>query len=117
MELNEDDQDKYLEEASQNVKQQAFYMKRAMDNNDLKQALKFSSEMLRELRTALLTPKNYYELYMKVFDELRYLESFFSEVHRNGTPMVELYEMVQSCGNVLPRLYLLTTVGSVYIKV
>ena len=66
MELNEDDQDKYLEEASQNVKQQAFYMKRAMDNNDLKQALKFSSEMLRELRTALLTPKNYYELYMQV---------------------------------------------------
>jgi hypothetical protein len=41
---------------------------------------------------------------MKVFDELRYLEGFFAEVHRHGTPMVELYEMVQSCGNVLPRL-------------
>ena len=28
----------------------------------------------------------------------------------------ELYEQVQSCGMVLPRLYLLITVGSVYIK-
>jgi vacuolar protein sorting-associated protein 35 len=115
-EINEDDQDKYLEEATQTVKQQAFYMKRAIDQSDLKQALKCSSEMLRELRTSLMTPKNYYELFMKVFDELRWLENYFAEVHRNGKPMVELYEMVQSCGNVLPRLYLLITVGSVYIQ-
>ena len=91
-------------------------MKRAIDQSDLKQALKCSSEMLRELRTSLMTPKNYYELFMKVFDELRWLENYFAEVHRNGKPMVELYEMVQSCGNVLPRLYLLITVGSVYIQ-
>ena len=29
--------------------------------------------------------------------------------------MLELYELVQHAGNVLPRLYLLLTVGSVYI--
>lgn len=29
---------------------------------------------------------------------------------------MELYEKVQSCGNVLPRLYLLVTVAGVYIK-
>jgi vacuolar protein sorting-associated protein 35 len=113
---DEAEQTKYLEEAAQTVKLQAFHMKRSMDNSDLKQALKFASEMLRELRTALLTPKNYYELYMRVFDEMRCLEGFFAEMNRSGTPMVDLYQMVQSCGNVLPRMYLLVTVGSVYIK-
>lgn len=112
----EDDQGKLLETATKNVKEQAFYMKRAMDQNDLKQALNFAKEMLRELKTSALTPRNYYDLYMKVLDELRYLEEFFMTLQRNGTPMSELYEQVQSCGMVLPRLYLLTTVGSVYIK-
>lgn len=30
--------------------------------------------------------------------------------------MSELYELVQYAGNIVPRLYLLVTVGSVYIK-
>ena len=30
--------------------------------------------------------------------------------------MVELYELVQHAGNIVPRLFLLITVGSVYIK-
>jgi hypothetical protein len=38
----------------------------AQDNDDLKATLTHASDMLRELRTGLLTPKNYYELYMKV---------------------------------------------------
>jgi len=37
-------------------------------------------------------------------------------MHKSGKPVVELYERVQSCGNVLPRLYLLITVAGVYIK-
>jgi len=78
--------------------------------------LTHASDMLRELRTGLLTPKSYYELYMKVLDELRYLEDYFTGLQKQGKPVVELYEKVQSCGNVLPRLYLLITVAGVYIK-
>ena len=37
---------------------------------------------------------------------------FLSLRHYN----TELYELVQHAGNILPRLYLLITVGSVYIK-
>lgn len=86
------------------------------DNDDLKGTLTHASDMLRELRTGLLTPKSYYELYMKVLDELRYLEDYFTGLQKQGKPVVELYEKVQSCGNVLPRLYLLITVAGVYIK-
>lgn len=112
----DDEQTRHVDEAIKNVKEQAFYMKRAMDGNNLKLALEHATNMLRELRTALLTPKNYYELYMRVLDEMRELEEFFNTYHRSGKPMVELYEQVQSCGNVLPRLYLLCCVGGVYIQ-
>ena len=53
---------------------------------------------------------------MKVLDEMRYLEEYFTNLQKQGKPVMELYEQVQSCGNVLPRLYLLITVGAVYIK-
>ncbi len=60
-------------------------MKRSMDQSDLKQALNYAKEMLKELRSPDLTPRNYYELYMKVLDELRYLEEFFLSLTRQGT--------------------------------
>jgi vacuolar protein sorting-associated protein 35 len=47
--------------------------------------------------------------------ELRHLEAYISSEHKRGRRMLELYELVQHAGNVLPRLYLLLTVGSVYI--
>ena len=46
------------------VKQYAFYMKRALDDNNLREALKQASLMLGELRTTALSPQKYYELYM-----------------------------------------------------
>ena len=68
-----------LKESTKSVIKEAFYMKRAMDQEDVRLALKHASQMLGELRTSLLSPMNYYELYMKVCDELMYLEMFFRE--------------------------------------
>ena len=44
------------------------------DEDNLREALRFSAAMLGELRTSLLTPQKYFELYMQAFDELRHLE-------------------------------------------
>ena len=81
----------------------------------MKTALDHATEMLRELRTSQLTPKYYYELYMKVLDEMRELEEYVSSLQRHGSKIVDLYERVQACSHVLPRLYLLCCVGGVYI--
>jgi vacuolar protein sorting-associated protein 35 len=106
-----------LKESIRNVMRSAFQMKRAMDQEDLSQALKFAAEMLGELRTSLLSPLNYNELYMKARDELMYLDMFFRDLVESGKEdVVALYQRVQSCGNVLPRLYLLFCVGGIYIK-
>ncbi|KAA8547524.1 hypothetical protein F0562_003953 [Nyssa sinensis] len=111
-----EDEDKWLAAGIAGLQQNAFYMHRALDSNNLKDALKYSAQMLSELRTSRLSPHKYYELYMRAFDELRKLEIFFKEETRRGCAIIDLYELVQHAGNILPRLYLLCTVGSVYIK-
>jgi vacuolar protein sorting-associated protein 35 len=77
--------------------------------------LKCASTMLGELRTGLLSPKSYYELYMAVTDELRFLELHLLDEFKKGHKVTDLYELVQYAGNIVPRLYLLITVGLVYI--
>jgi vacuolar protein sorting-associated protein 35 len=111
-----EDEDKWLTAGIAGLQQNAFYMHRALDSNNLRDALKYSAQMLSELRTSRLSPHKYYELYMRAFDELRKLEMFFKEEANRGCSTIELYELVQHAGNILPRLYLLCTVGSVYIK-
>jgi vacuolar protein sorting-associated protein 35 len=113
--VTDEDQTKILEEAKSVVKTQAFYMKRCLDSNNLMDALKHASNMICELRTSLLSPRNYYSLYIEAFDQLRYLEQYLLE-EKHGKRMSDLYELVQYAGNILPRLYLLVTVGSAYIK-
>eukprot|EP00741_Cyanophora_paradoxa_P007085 tig00001086_g6856.t1 len=112
----EEEQDKLLNDASMVVKSSAYHMKKALDQNKLKDALKHASAMLSELRTGSMSPKNYYDLYMKVFNELSYLEQYFREANKSGTRMIDLYELVQHATQIIPRLYLLITVGSVYIR-
>jgi vacuolar protein sorting-associated protein 35 len=82
----------------------------------LMDALKHASAMLTELRTSLLSPKSYYELYMCVNDKLRHLEMYLIEEFKGGRKLADLYELVQYAGNIIPRLYLLITVGLVYMR-
>lgn len=111
-----EEQEKLLDEALSLVKVQAFQMKRCLDKSKLMDGLKHASTMLGELRTSLLSPKSYYELYMAITDELRHLELYLLDEFQKGRKVADLYELVQYAGNIVPRLYLLITVGLVYIK-
>lgn len=53
---------------------------------------------------------------MLVFQELQHLLAFFSDKSRHGRRLADLYETVQHAGNIVPRLYLLVTVGVAFIK-
>ena len=113
---NEEQQEKLLDESLGIVKVQSFQMKCCLDKGKLMEALKHASNMLSELRTSLLSPKSYYELYMSVTDQLRHLELYLVDEFQRGRKMADLYELVQYAGNIIPRLYLLVTVGLVYMK-
>lgn len=91
-------------------------MKLAIDNDRMMDALNHASSMLNQLRTSNLSPKQYYELYINLTDELRHLVIFLTDQFRNGKKLADLYELVQHAGNIIPRLYLLITVGYVYMK-
>lgn len=86
------------------------------DKNDLKDVLKHAALMVGELRTSSLTPKVYYELYMYVFDNLGTLESYFMQLARGGTECRDIYNAVQQAAHILPRMYLMVTAGSVYVR-
>ncbi len=53
---------------------------------------------------------------MAICDELRHLELFLLDEFQKGRKVADLYELVQYAGNIVPRMYLLITVGLVYIK-
>ncbi|KAG2444706.1 hypothetical protein HXX76_001450 [Chlamydomonas incerta] len=111
-----DEQQRILQEASTAIKRNAFHMRKAIEDDNMRDSLKHAAAMLGELRTSQLQPQKYYELYMLAFDQLSYLESFFADERGKGRAYAELYELVQHAGNVLPRLYLMVAVGCLYIK-
>ena len=53
---------------------------------------------------------------MSVFDALRHLSVYLRESHPVNH-LADLYELVQYAGNIVPRLYLMITVGTVYMGI
>lgn len=113
-----DESSRALGDALNVVKVQSVQLRRHLDTDQIMDALKSASTMIGELRSSVLAPKHYYELYMAVFDALRHLSVYLYDVHVSGKHhLADLYELVQYCGNIVPRLYLMITVGSVYMSV
>jgi vacuolar protein sorting-associated protein 35 len=105
-----------LAEHLESVRQQAALLKKSVDSNNYKEAVRHAAQLLGELRTGWLSPKTYYELYLEVFSHLSFLEVYFMQLQRGGMAMSELFVHVQHAGTVLVRLYLLITAGSAYLK-
>lgn len=53
---------------------------------------------------------------MAVFDALRHLSVYLRDNHPVNH-LADLYELVQYAGNIIPRLYLMITVGTVYMSI
>ena len=100
----ETEQTKYLDEAREVVKREAFNMQRCLDKGELMEGLRHATEMLNQLRTSVLMPKSYYELYMMVTMELTHLNMYMSGEFIKENKIADLYELVQHAGNIVPRL-------------
>ncbi|GMT14755.1 hypothetical protein PFISCL1PPCAC_6052, partial [Pristionchus fissidentatus] len=114
--LGSGDQEAQLEEALKVVRREAFEMKRWLDRERLIDALKHAQTMLGELKTNTLSPKFYYRLYIDSTNELQHLESFLTDLAQRGKCPLELYENVQYAQSIVPRLYLMITIGVVHMK-
>lgn len=111
----EEDQERYLFEAQAHLKDQSYMITKCIEESDLRRLLKETSLMLCELKTSLLSPKNYYSIWTEVFKEVGAVETHFNEEIRRGRKPKEIYEAVQQASNLIPRLYLMIIAGSCYI--
>ena len=110
------DQEKALDSAVKNVKRQQYHIYMTIQQNNLRFCLKQTFIMLCELRADQLSAKNYFQLFNAVYDEMKKVEDYMKlEISRGRRPE-DIYESVQQCRLVIPRLYLTIAAGGVYIE-
>ena len=115
-------QTRILTDCTRKVQEHSYYMKQAMDRNDLPTVLERASFMVGELgegSSGMLSPKNYYELHMRALDDIPNVEEYFKSLTGGEMPRMnaaELYACVQYCPRVLSRLYLVIAAGSVLMR-
>jgi hypothetical protein len=115
-------QSRILADCTRRVQEHAYFMKQAMDKDDLSNVLDRAAQMIGELSDSTsgsLSPKNYYELYMRALDDMPSLEEYFLNLaasDSNPFTMKDIYEFVQYCPKVLSRLYLQISAGSALIR-
>ena len=112
----EDEQERYLDRGLKRIKAQSFHINTSIDKRSLRQCLRETYVMLNELRIDQLTPKNYYNLFTAIFDEMMVVENFFKEQIKRGRKVRDLYDLVQEAKNVIPRLYLMISVGGLIME-
>ncbi|CAI5756482.1 unnamed protein product [Candida verbasci] len=121
MQLSNNERKQILQTCINNIKHQSNLMKSNLNDNKLLQALKHCSNFLNELRSNNLTPKQYYEIYMLVFDSLGILSSYLiggsNSKQSNSVFLADLYEIVQYSGNIIPRLYMMINIGTTYMAI
>ena len=75
------------------------------DEDNLREALRYSAAMLGELRTSQLTPQKYFELYMQTFTELQHLEvcliSLFIQILQTFAVVMDACTGLVLCTDVL----------------
>ena len=112
----EETKDLNLEKGLKKIKEQSFHINSAIEKNNLRQCLKEAYTMLCELRTNELSPKNYYNLYASCVDVMLTIKNYMIEEINRGRRLIDLYDDVQQAQHVIPRLYLMITVGTIYIE-
>ena len=114
--ISEKEQDKLLSKSLKKIKEQTYFINNTISQNKLRQCLKESFILLNELRINNLTPKRYYNLYISVFDQMLNIKNYLTEELSKGRLLIDLYDKVQQAKNVIPRIYLMITVGSIYME-
>ncbi|KAK6457986.1 vacuolar protein sorting-associated protein 35 [Scheffersomyces xylosifermentans] len=81
------------------INHQSNLMKQCLADNNILQALKHCSNFLNELRTNQLSPKQYYELYIVVFDSLEALSSHLLGSHNAKQQKLERKQKLNNAEN------------------
>lgn len=114
----ESEQLKIVAQANEKIQGYAFLMNRQFDEGKYEDGLRYATKMLDEMKTNLLSPIHYNELYNNVMSELSsHLSFYFQDTTIFSSESVaKLYETIQYTPAIVPRLYLLFTLAPAFIK-
>ncbi|XBW37977.1 hypothetical protein QEN19_003562 [Hanseniaspora menglaensis] len=84
-----------------------------MNNNgsNLIESFKHFNILLMELKKNNDSPKEYYKLYIEVYECLTILLNYLKGNHLKLFHLTDIYELIQYSNNLVPRLYLMITCG------
>ena len=114
--MNDKSQNQLMTALISKIKQISELMKTSIEKNNLRQVLKCINEILLQLKTDLLPPQLYNQLFIFIFDEILFFQKYLRNEIKNGRNSLSLYASVQQCINALPRAYLMITVGSIILE-
>jgi len=107
----------FVKQASDRIQRNAFLMNRMFDENNVDEAMNYAGQMLEDMKTNILSPIHYNELYQLVLSNLSTLSINFQDTQFfSQRKVAELYETLQYTPSIVPRLYLLFTEAAAFIK-
>ncbi|KAK8866915.1 Vacuolar protein sorting-associated protein 35 [Tritrichomonas musculus] len=115
----DEEQEVFVKEANDRIQGYGFLMNRQFDEKNVKEGLRYATLMLEDMKTSVLTPVRYNDLYITILSHLSSLALAFKGDERklfSSRDIAELYETVQYTPSIVPRLYLLFTVAPAFIK-
>ena len=98
------------------IKKISELLKKSIEKNNIRQVLKNLNEILLQMKTDLLSPQSYHQLFTLIFDQILLVQSYFHNEIKKGRDSLELYSSVQQCITALPRVYLMIIVGSIILE-
>ena len=101
--------------SNRSIKENAYYMRKSVESENAKDCLRYANTMLLQLKNDSLSPKDYYMLFQTIFDELSWLQNNFLTAKKKKKKKINMYEVVQYANSIIPRLYLMVTVGAFHM--
>ena len=114
--MNDKSQNQLMNAIYSKIKQISELLKISIEKNNIRQVLKCINEILLQLKTELLSPQLYNQLFIYIFDQILLVQTYLRNEIKKGRNSLSLYSSVQQCINALPRAYLMIIVGSIILE-
>ena len=110
------EQEKYLNQISKVFEYQSSLIKIYPSSKNFSKCFLDTASLISLLKVNLLTPSNYYLLYIDTMELLQEtIEYYIRDNVSKGIKIKYIYESVQQCQYLIPRIYLMIISGSVYL--
>ena len=115
--LSSFDQEKYLNQISKTFEYQSNLIKIYPSSKNFSKCFLDTASLISLLKIDYLTPSNYYLLYTDTSDLLQEtIEYYIRDNVSKGIKIKYIYESIQQCQYVIPRIYLMIICGSIHLE-